>query len=308
MSTEDVEDDSTARGKRDGRGGRRGRGRGRGRNRSNNNRGGGGGVDQSKWRALERPYREWLVSSGIAINAAAFNSLTVEQLISARSAYGSAKSRTTEESDLMILLRSVLISQTNPYAVISYSHDSKEDSEETKEQSIAFYGLGNKSFCQVLGQQPEQIKIVNAHVWPRNGTSTLPVFGLQPDDVHNPRNVLRLHQCIERAFDRRQMVFVADAHDRIVVKLLASEIRSTLLKGTATTFSDIDGLPLITKVAGHFPYRQLLAHHSVLAHRWAREQGWISDDLAAEEVNAAALMGHSLDPEAQERIKLLWRK
>ena len=304
MPTEKVEDDSPARG---GRGGRGGRGRGRGRNRSGGGGGGGGVVDQSKWRALERSYREWLVSSGIAINAAAFNSLSVEQRISARSAYD-AKAKTTEESDLIILLRSVLISQTNPYAVISDSHYSKEDSEETREQSIAFYGLGSKNFCQVLGPQPEEIKIVNAHVWPRNGTSTLPVFGLQMDDVHNPRNVLRLHQCIERAFDRRQLVFVADAHDRIVVKLLASELSSILLKGTTTTFSDIDGSPLITKVMGHWPYRRLLAHHSVLAHRWAREQGWISDDLATEEVNAAALMEHSLDPEAQERIKLLWRK
>jgi hypothetical protein len=216
--------------------------------------------------------------------------------------------KATEQEELTTLLRYTLISQANPYAVISDSHYSKDDSAEVKIASIAFYGLPDEQFCQVLGQQPEQIKIVNAHVWPRSGTITLPLFGLKTENVHNPRNVLRLHQCIERAFDSRELVFVSDVNDQLVVKVLSTDLKPTLLKGTQKRFADIDGAPLQIKSMGALPYRQLLAHHSVLAHRWAREKGWISDDLAAEEVNAGALMEHSLDPEAQERIKLLWRK
>lgn len=286
-------------GNKDGRGGGRGKD-GRGRKKRNR----GGAVDQSTWRALDKPYREWLVSRGIAVNAAAFNNLSTQERLSASSTYD----RAAESERLTTLLRSTLLSQANPYAVISDSHYSQDDSEEVKTASMGFYGLPNKQFCQILGQQPEQVKIVNAHIWPRNGTAHLPLFGLKTEDIHNPRNVLRLHQCIERAFDRRELVFVADANGQLVVEVLSTELKTTVLKGTRLRFSDIDGAPLQINTAGALPYTRLVAHHSVLAHRWAREKGWISDDLAVDEVNAGALLEHSLDPEAQERIKLLWRE
>jgi len=274
----------------------------------------GGGVDQNAWRVLEKPYREWLVSRGIAVNAAAFNGLSTEARLSAASTYAAemaAVARATELSelsDLTTLLRYTLISQANPYAAISDSHYSAQDSEEMRAASTAFYGLRDERFCQILGQQPEQIKIINAHVWPRSGTATLPLFGLKAEDIHSPRNVLRLHKDIERAFDKRELVFVADANDQLVLKVLSDDLKLKLLKGTQKRFGEIDGAPLQVKKAGALPYRRLLAHHSVLAHRWAREKGWISDDLAAEEMKAGALMEHSLDPEAQERMKLLLRK
>ena len=274
------------------------------------------GVDQSTWRVLEKPYCEWLVSSGVAVNAAAFNDILTKTRLSARSAYYTGMAamagatQQSEMSDLIPLLWYTLISQANPYAVISDSHYSAQDSAEVRIASVAFYGLPDERFCQILvGQQPQQIKIVNAHVWPWSGTATLLLFDLKTEDIHNPRNVLGLHQCIECAFDRRELVFVADANDQLVVKVLSPDLTSKLPKGTQKQFAEIDGAPLQIKIAGALPYRQLLAHHSVLAHRWAREKGWISDDLATEEVNASALMEHSLDPEeAQECIKLLWRK
>jgi len=282
------------------------------RRKKRNSAGGGDGVDQSVWRVLEKPYRDWLVSCGIAVNAAAFNDLSIEARLSARSTYATemaayaAEMAATEQSGLITLLRYTLISQANPYAAISDSHYSAQDSAVVRQLSMDFYGLPNDRFCQILGQQPQQIKIVNAHVWPRSGTETLPLFDLKTEDIHNPRNVLRLHQCIERAFDRRELVFVADANDQLVVKVLSLDLKSKVLKGTKKQFAEIEGDPL--QIARALPYRRLLAHHSVLAHRWAREKGWISEDLAAEEVNAGALMENSLDPVAQERIKLLWRQ
>lgn len=292
-------------------GGKGGRGRGRDRrNKRNSNVGSGVGVDQSKWRVLDKSYREWLVSSGIAINAEAFNNLSVEQAISARSAYDAADTKNKEQAELTTLLKSLLISNANPYEVISDSHYSAQDSADVRQASMNYYGLPSENFCQVLGQQPEQIKIVNAHVWPRNGTASLPLFDLETSDIHNPRNVLRLHQCIERAFDKRELVFVASAaHDQqLVVKVLSGDLKSNFLKGTRTRFADIDGAPLQIRNPGAFPFRRLLAQHSVLAHRYARTKKWISDDLATEEVNAAARLEHSLDPEAQARIQLLWQK
>ena len=125
------------------------------------------------------------------------------------------------------------------------------------------------------------------------------------EDIHNPRNLLRLHQSIERAFDRRELVFIAGNNDSFVVKVLSPEIMSEQLKGIQKRFADTNGEKLKISKQGPRPYQHLLAHHSVLAHRYAREKGWIEDDLAAEEFNAGALLEHSLDKEAQERIKLL---
>ena len=270
----------------------------------------------SKWRRLDPDYRKWLVERGIAEHAAAFNALSDETRISASASFEAkraAEAKTTEQvelANLTSLLRLNLISQANPYAAISDSHYSQQDSEIVRANSIAYYGLPSEKYCQILGQQPEQIKIVNAHIWPRSGTAMLSLFGLETGDIHSPRNVLRLHKCIERAFDRRELTIVAssDAGGQLVVKVLNNNIFSVLLKGTQVRFSDIDGVPLKIGLPGVYPYRRLLAHHSVLSHRYAREKGWITEDLVPEEVSAGALMEYSLDQQAQDRIKLLWQQ
>jgi hypothetical protein len=130
---------------------------------------------------------------------------------------------------------------------------------------------------------------------------------LRPEDIHSPRNVLRLHKDIERAFDSRFLTFVAGEDEQPVLKVLNEDLHVKLLAGTQKRFAEIDGLPLIISKPGALPFKRLVAHHSVLTHQLARTKKWISDDLAAEEVNATALMEHSLDPEAQNRIKLLWQ-
>lgn len=154
---------SRAEGQRDGPDhggrGRIGRGRDHGRRNKRNSNVGSGVVDQSKWRVLDKSYREWLVSSGIAINAKAFNDLSVEQTISARSAYDAANTKYREQAELTALLKSMLISNANPYETVSDSHYSAQDSTDATQSSISYYGLPNENFCQVLGQQPEQIKI-----------------------------------------------------------------------------------------------------------------------------------------------------
>jgi hypothetical protein len=58
----------------------------------------GGGVDQTAWRALDKPYRKWLVSRGLAVDAAAFNALSFEQKLKA--AEIAAVARTAEHSEL----------------------------------------------------------------------------------------------------------------------------------------------------------------------------------------------------------------
>jgi len=53
----------------------------------------------------------------------------------------------------------------------------------------------------------------------------------------------------------------------------------------------------------------ILGAHSILAHRKARENGWLDEDqLTAAEASAVELMEWSLDAEAQARIKMMLLK
>eukprot|EP00977_Amphora_coffeiformis_P013362 scaffold3484_cov184-Amphora_coffeaeformis.AAC.3 len=75
------------------------------------------------------------------------------------------------------------------------------------------------------------------------------------------------------------------------------------LTGTDTSLSDIDGHELCSP-SGQPPFRRILAHHSVLSHRYARVRGWIVDDeFSQAEIQASALLEHSLDEQAQARLK-----
>ena len=266
------------------------------------------GVVTRRRRTLEKPYRDWLMQYGSALNAEEFGKLSFEQRIEAVEKYKKVSREDAEAARLGILNMQNLLAQTNPYAAISESHFSQEDSEKARMASIQFYGLPGAKYCQMLGPQQEHSKVVNAYIWPRSSTRMLPLFGLKMEDIHNPRNILRLHQSIERAFDWRELAFIASDNDSFVVKVFCPGILSKQLKGVQQQFSDIDGKNLRIPNQESLPFRRLLAHHSVVAHRYAREKGWIGGDLSAEEFNAGALLEHSLDKEAQERVALLWKR
>jgi hypothetical protein len=54
--------------------------------------------------------------------------------------------------------------------------------------------------------------------------------------------------------------------------------------------------------------RRILGTHSILAHRKAREKGYLEEDqLTAAESSAQELMEFSLDKEAHERIRMVLR-
>jgi len=204
------------------------------------------------------------------------------------------------------MLQRFLSSHSDPYIAISASHYSRDDSESVRIASISYYGLGGEKFCQVLGAvDPHHVSVINSHIWPRHAASDLVLFDLQADNIHDEKNVLRLQKDIERAFDSRALTFVQGNSASLVVKILNPAKLTEPLTGTAKTFGDIQGSPLLLP-SGKNPYRRLLAHHSVVSHRYARSQGWIAEDLSHVEVQAAALMAHSVDQEAQARLRMLW--
>ena len=205
------------------------------------------------------------------------------------------------------LLRRFLISHADPYVAISESHFPKDDSEAVKAASIAFYELTDEKYCQVLGAvDPNHVSVVNAHIWPRHAVADLPLLDLEPSDIHNARNVLRLQKDIERAFDERKLTFIQDGN-KVRVRILCPALCSQMLKGTTVSFQGIEGRELIFPQSKK-PFQRLLAHHCMVAHRHARAMGWTTNqDMSEVEVQCTALMAHSLDEEAQRRLQVLWR-
>ncbi|CAF1396770.1 unnamed protein product [Adineta ricciae] len=61
----------------------------------------------------------------------------------------------------------------------------------------------------VLGLTDKQtIQIATAHIYPKHQPNGLKSFGLNPSDIGNPRNSLRLVKEIELAFDRRDLTII----------------------------------------------------------------------------------------------------
>jgi hypothetical protein len=106
----------------------------------------------------------------------------------------------------------------------------------------------------------------------------------------------------------KQVTFIQSGGEGFLLKLLDPSIRTQVLDDTSLTFNDIDGRPLIFP-NGNMPWRRLLATHSIIAHRHARDSGWLpSDELTAAELDASDLMEFSLDAEAQTRMKMFLKR
>lgn len=218
---------------------------------------------------------------------------------------------------MLSMLGLMMASRLNPYATISASHFSKDDSLTARNDSVKYYGLEGENFCQVLGAvNSRNVSVINAHIWPRHAAADLVIFDLKTDQIHSPQNILRLQKEIERAFDNCRLTFVTAIHDcddddddkhTFVVKVLDPSAMDEPLNGTSMTLRDIDG-NVLQLPNGNLPFRRLLANHSVLAHKNARKKGWIDEDLSEDEVRAEALLAHSLDSDARFRLQTLWGK
>lgn len=146
-----------------------------------------------------------------------------------------------------------------------------------------FYGMSDKAMCMVLGKATNcQIKC--AHIWPRCTLGRgLETFDLSNTDVNNPRNFLRLHGAIERAFDHKRLMFVpetlgAEGELQFKVVILDPSLHSEDLTFNNTTvkFSTVHNkLFSYTFVSNKMPYTRLLANHALQATNKAKSLGWI---------------------------------
>jgi hypothetical protein len=211
----------------------------------------------------------------------------------------SAGVETIPEHMVPVLLTLAVSTMKSGWEKIS-SERTKSESSMARVNSVSYYGLDGRRTCQILGPNTAHVK--NAHIWPHNNSQGLVLVDLQPSDIDDPRNLLRLHEDIEYYLDRFHLTFVLSGSD-FILKVLDSNILPLKLKDRSETFEDIDGQKLL-RPSGKLPWRRLLATHSILAHEKAREQNWLPEDqLIAAESNAHDLMEFSLDTQAQDRVR-----
>ena len=206
---------------------------------------------------------------------------------------------TIPEHFVPVLLTLAVSTMKSGWEKIS-SDRTQSESSTARNNSVSFYGLRGRKTCQILGNNTDHV--INAHIWPYNNSQGLVLVDLQPSDIDNPRNVLRLHDDIEHYLDRFNLTFVLSGND-FVLKVLDPDILNLTLKDRSETFRDLDGRNLQCP-SGNLPWRRLLATHSIFAHQKARDQNWLPEDqYTAAETNAHDLMEFSLDTEAQARVR-----
>ena len=167
----------------------------------------------------------------------------------------------------------------------------------------AFYGTDIKHYCMVLGHVTN-CHIICAHIWPKltmgKGLSAL---GLDRSDVNSPRNFLRLHKSIERAFDKKRLCFSYNMEGgdiRFVVSILDPDLLQETYEadGNTVSFSQLDNLPCHYKfVPPAKPFVRLIAVHAIKALENAQALGWVdAGEIPARRQRALDLARLSIDP------------
>jgi hypothetical protein len=182
----------------------------------------------------------------------------------------------------------------------------------------SFYGVVKKRYCMVLGSVTHS-HVICSHIWPchthGNGLSS---FNLNAEDVNSPRNFLRLHKDIERAFDHKRLYFdyvdgVASGPIRFRVVLLDPKIFAENINVNNGTmpFRDVHKKELDYQFVGDKkPFLRLLSLHADRALLKARSMNWIADDgdvisRRARNIDLARL---SLEPNHREVLDAFFAK
>jgi hypothetical protein len=133
------------------------------------------------------------------------------------------------------------------------------------------------------------------------------VLGLEKRCIDNPRNFLRLHRNLEKAFDHKRIIFDCvptgtDGEFKLQLKILDPIFRAEPISFNDATILGCD----LENTLSHFtfcedkqPYRRLLSIHIQMAVTNAKAQGWILDeaDGTAWRERAIQLARLSLEPQ-----------
>jgi len=183
--------------------------------------------------------------------------------------------------------------------------------EKFKEELIFYYGVRHadgRVTCMVSGQALKTGDVVAAHIWPAHARDSFAErwFNLSDGALDSARNGIIMAAALEEKFDKLRISFRWDDEvGKFRCVVLNKRLRGKGQNvpglfhpdGTCFTFSDLDGMELITP-PDKVPFRRLLAYHYATALQLALKNQWIEpeampDMFSSNEKVVAWLHGHS---------------
>jgi len=191
------------------------------------------------------------------------------------------------------------------------SKRTREEQQEFKASLNAFYECQHESDpnllqCMVVRDFFPREKIIASHIWKSctHGVG-LEEFGLDANDVSNPRNGILMCQDIEKAFDSKQLCFLIDRirSDNIVLKVLNPALLDVqVIPGLSSlTFRDVDGRSL-KHPESNLPFRRILNFHSKLSYKNAIARKWIPNDATFTDFFAMSINASIPDLDVYQHI------
>ncbi len=202
----------------------------------------------------------------------------------------------------------VLSEATDPWEGIhsEVSATAKERASHFLVEISTYYGIPRAHYCMVLGKATH-CDIICAHLWPqRTAGRGMETFGLNSEDLTNPRNFLRLHNTIEKAFDCKRLAFlpaddfVSGVGNPVSLKVVILDPKlhqEPLSHGdTSTTMGALHNKAFHFKFPREkSPFLRVIAIHAFRAHRKAMDNLWLDDSaLVYEGQRRAKELAHKL--------------
>jgi hypothetical protein len=193
----------------------------------------------------------------------------------------------------------VLADMLDPWeGIYSETNSVVEKSETANLQPVSeFYGMKKKGQCMVLGAC-SHAQITCAHIWPRYTRGRgLEAYELNRLDVNNPRNFLRLHKSIERAFDHKRLTFVPVSMSPAGELLMEVVLLDPMLFSEDITYNQTT-VKFGTLHHNHFnyiftptktPYTRLLSAHTIRAFSKGKAIGWPEAEQHEAEARGSAV-------------------
>jgi hypothetical protein len=159
----------------------------------------------------------------------------------------------------------------------------------TQQESTEFYGravtfIGDRivtARCMVSDAVAPYGDLRPPHLVKHSRSRLMLLYGLDPQEIDNPRNGILMLDSIATAFDHLDVCFLYNAlTQELTLKVLRPELMTKrILPNFALelrTFADIDGSALRHR-AGHLPYRRVLSMHAKFAFSRALSHHWIEN-------------------------------
>lgn len=165
----------------------------------------------------------------------------------------------------------------NPWERESLRTSGSKRSRRFREKIIRYYNRANSSGqsvkCQILDEfvptdkaSDEATGIIAAHIWKASTRGHgLADFGLNPENVNDPKNGMFLTKGLEDAFDRQQICFLYNLlHNQLVLWVADQTIMDKQIAGSDKKFSVVHQKPLLCP-PNRMPFRRLLSWHARIA-------------------------------------------